>query len=134
MNAEHDRKAAKPVQVGRPDHAEPGQDDDDEGQLERHPQRQRHLDHETEVGVVGDERGDGFSLKAEQYPERLRHHEEVGDHHPGQKEGEADRRATAPGPAFPWRREPAPGKPRFARGGWVRRGRDQGGVRASRRS
>ncbi len=53
---EHDGKAAEAVELRRPDHAEPGQDDDDQRQLEGDPQRERHLHHEAEVLVVGDER------------------------------------------------------------------------------
>ena len=98
---EHDGEAAEPVQLARPDHAEPGEDDDDERQLEGDPQRQHHLEHEAEVGVVGDERRDRLGLEAEQHAERLGHDEDVGQRRAGQKEEQPDEERRAPAPSSP---------------------------------
>ena len=73
----HHRIAPEPGQLRGPITLQPGQDDDDQRQLEREPEREHHLQHEIEVGVVGDERLDGLGLEAEQHPERLRHDEHV---------------------------------------------------------
>ena len=54
------------------------QDDDDQRQLEREAQRKHHLQHEVELGVVGDQRLDRLGLEAEQHAQGLRHDEDVG--------------------------------------------------------
>ena len=76
---QHDRVAAELAELRRSDHPEPGQDDDDERQLEREAQRQDDLQHEAEVVVVGDERRDRLGLEAEEHPQRLRHDEVKGE-------------------------------------------------------
>ncbi len=59
---EHDRESPEAVQPRRRHHAEARQDDDDQRKLEREAEREHDLQHEAEVGVVGDHRLERLAL------------------------------------------------------------------------
>ena len=83
------------------DHVEPREDDDDQRQLERDPQRQHDLQHEVEVVVVGDERLDRLGLEAEEHLQRLRHDEDVGHGRARQEQQQADEQRRHERPLLP---------------------------------